>query len=99
NIPRIFFTNSKIPSPFAPYHLKGKLVYLSVGGNYNNYRTNNKINKMLRESSLLTVRDHILYEQLNQVGLQVEKVPDTAIVVSKLFIKETLKKELSNEFN
>lgn len=97
NIPRIFFSNSKIPSPFAPYHLKGKLVYLSVGGNYNNYLKNNQINKMLHEASLLSVRDHMLFEQLNQGGFLVKKVPDTAIVVSKLFTKETLKSKLSNK--
>lgn len=99
NIPRRFFTKSKTPSPFAPYHLKGRLVYLSVGGNYNSYRSNKNIIGMLANTSILSVRDNMLFDQLNNAGYSVDKVPDTATIISKIYHKKELKTKLSSAFS
>ena len=98
NIPSRFFTKSKTPSPFAPYQLKGKLVYLSVGGNYNDHRLNGNIKTMLANTTILSVRDNMLYKQLKGAGFSVTKIPDTATIISKLFPREMLKMKLSANF-
>lgn len=97
--PRLLFTNSKAISPFAPYHLKGDLVYLSVGGNYNKHLSDKKIREMLMDSSLLSVRDEMLFGQLVENAIKAYKVPDTAVLISKLFPKKELPYRMSNQFD
>lgn len=99
NFPRILFTKSKTISPFAPYHLQGKLVYLSVGGNYVNHESDINIRAMLQSTALLSVRDEMLYDQLVQYRFNVFKVPDTAILISKLFPIEDLVDKISNKLD
>lgn len=95
--PRILFTKSKAISPYAPYHLKGDLVYLSVGGNYNDHFANPRITKMLRDTALLSVRDKMLYNQFVKKDIEVYNVPDTAVLISKLFPKNDLLYKVSNK--
>lgn len=97
--PRVLFTSSKTVSPFAPNHLQGVLVYLSVGGNLNAFRHNKNIDAMLRNCGLLSVRDNMLYEQLLKEGIPVFKVPDSAVIISKLFPEHTLSQKVSDKFN
>lgn len=99
NFPRALFTKSKTISPFAPYHLQGSLVYLSVGGNYDHHSSDKSIRAMLHSAALLSVRDEMLYNQLIQNNINVQKVPDTAILLSKLFPKEELYQRISNNLN
>ncbi len=99
DFPRVLFTRSKTISPYAPYHLKGDLVYLSVGGNYSNHLSDKKIREMLNGAALLSVRDEMLYSQFVDQAINVYKVPDTAVLISKLFPKNDLLKRISNQLD
>lgn len=99
DFPRILFTKSKTISPFAPYDLKGSLVYLSVGGNISTYISDAKVRKLLNDAALLSVRDEMLYNQLLNNNIKVKKVPDTAILISKLFTKIKLSDKISNKLS
>src|SRR5690606_29083364 len=97
DFPRILFTKSKTISPFAPYDLKGSLVYLSVGGNISTYISDAKVRKLLNDAALLSVRDEMLYNQLLNNNIEVKKVPDTAVLISKLFPKNILVNKISHQ--
>lgn len=97
--PRILFTKSRTISPYAPYHLKGGLVYLSVGGNYSYNFNDEKIKVMLTNANLLSVRDDMLFNQFVDKDINVFKVPDTAVLISKLFPKDELFKRVSSQLD
>jgi hypothetical protein len=98
NIAKRLLISNKVDVPFAPslFELQNKninIYYSSVGGNFvGNYESNSnlRLKKTLEEASLLSVRDKRTQESMNLMGLNVKLVPDSALIMSDIFNKESL---------
>jgi polysaccharide pyruvyl transferase WcaK-like protein len=87
-------SRSKSISPFIP-DLKTELVYVSVGGKINAHKPaayKTKVASVLQNSLYLSVRDNKTKLSLNQNNVYPELVPDSALLMSKVFPIGKLKK-------
>ncbi len=91
NITRQFLSNGNSPFPFVPDY-KGLVVFQSVGGGYfgSDEKCRSYIVENLRRSALLTVRDKRTCRNLKRIGIDSKVMPDSAIVISDMFLVDEL---------
>lgn len=102
-IARIALGGGDSISPFLP-ELKGNTIYIAAGGQFNNAIPSKKLNRIigvLNKSLFLSVRDGRTFDSLVKNNVkQVNLVPDTAVLISKIFPLHELSLKIEvNGFN
>lgn len=103
DIAKRLLSNDKVEVPFCPApdemgSSQIKMYFSSVGGGYSggyNKRVQIKIEETLNSASVLSVRDKRSKLALEKRGVKSKLVPDSAIIMSDYFTKETLFKNIS----
>ena len=93
---KIFFFQTKNDFPFVP-NFECKTIYISVGGAFNSNQNNNDrdyIKKQLNKSTSLSVRDKRTFKSLKDNGIVSEIIPDTAVLISKVFKEEVIRNNI-----
>lgn len=103
NFSKYLLSRNKVAVPFCPSkeELRSKCVkvyFSSVGGEFTGSKENNlniKLSKTLKESALLSVRDKRTFLSMECMGLNPKLIPDSAIIMSDIFQKESLCENIS----
>ena len=80
-------------SPYVP-RFKANTYYISVGGQFNKSMTSSKrkeIKSILKKTKSLTVRDLRTFESLRNENVECKLIPDSAILMSKMYNMNDLK--------
>src|SRR5690606_27945235 len=94
---------NKVDVPFCPSkeELRNKFIkiyFSSVGGGFTGNKeknSNKKISDSLKESALLSVRDKRTFLSMKSMDLDAKLIPDSAIIMSDIFNKESLSDKIS----
>ncbi len=104
NLTRFFLTNGKVFVPFAPKKRELskkdniKIFYNSVGGTFLNSRLRNQAHRFkdsLLSADYISVRDNRVKKSLLERGINSVVSPDSAILISRIFPKASLKAKIT----
>ena len=98
NLPKYILSRNKVNVPFCPSkeelsNTSVKIYFSSVGGEFNDSKEsdlNKKLFISLKTSALLSVRDKRTLLSMRLMGLDAKLIPDSAIIMSDVFKKESL---------
>lgn len=99
NISKIFFFRTKKEFPYIP-NLGCNTIYIAAGGQFSQNQSRKEkeyIKKQLNKSLLLSVRDSRTHLSLKENGVSAELIPDSAVLLSKIFSKETILSKVNNK--
>ena len=91
NLYRLFFYRTKDEYPFLP-NLRCETIYIGSGGEFTinqSIQEKEYIKNILRKSQFLSVRDNRTYTSLKENGVESELIPDSAVLINKVFKKES----------
>jgi polysaccharide pyruvyl transferase WcaK-like protein len=99
NLSNNFFYKSSYEFPFVP-NLQCENIYISVGGQFNSDISTEEreyLVKILMQSKVVSVRDIRTSISLKSHGLDTDLVPDSAILMSKVYPYHQLQYKLKNK--
>ena len=99
NLYRLFFYRTRNEYPFLP-NLGCDTVYIGSGGVFTNYQSIKEkkyIRSILKKSPFLSVRDNRTYNSLKENGVEAELIPDSAVLINKVFNKDLIKDKIINK--
>lgn len=98
---KIIKSNNYMPWYIIPNNKEQKVIYNAVGGTNLQVLTKSQMDhlgKVIKSSSLFSVRDINTKKLIeSELGLSVQLLPDTAVIMSKLFPRVHLKAFVSQE--
>lgn len=93
NLTSYLFGGQGSYSPYVP-EFSQRTIYIGCGGQFNEHMSlsqKNKLKSCLNKSKFLSVRDKRTFDSLSNENIAVKLMPDSAIVMSKIFKKQELK--------
>lgn len=99
NLYRLFFYRTKDEYPFLP-NLRCETIYIGSGGEFTinqSIQEKEYIKNILRKSQFLSVRDNRTYTSLKENGVESELIPDSAVLINKVFKKDAIKNMVINK--
>lgn len=99
NLSKKIFFQTKFSFPFTP-NLKIENLYISVGGKFSNSLNTEEIKyliNILSKSKFISVRDNRTHFSLNNYGIKSTIIPDSAILMSKIFPLEEIIRRIKNK--
>jgi polysaccharide pyruvyl transferase WcaK-like protein len=92
NFTSYIFAGKELYSPYVP-EINVSTFYISVGGQFNvstSFESKNRLKYWLGNAKSLSVRDERTLDSLKKENIKSKLIPDSAILMSKLFPKQEL---------